>query len=64
MSLSFGAMALTRNHTQNAMIIEYVVIARVRQAIFESQDCESSGFQSVRTADFIVLLAVVRHGRF
>jgi hypothetical protein len=46
------------------MIIEYVVIARVRHAIFESQDCGSSGFQSLSTADFIVLLAVVQFRRF
>lgn len=49
MSLSFGAMAETRKKTQKAMTMEKVEMARVRQAIVESQCSGSSGFQPLRT---------------
>ena len=49
MSLSLGAMALTRYQVANARTIVYVVTHRVRQASFESQVDSSSGFQLERS---------------
>ena len=48
-SLSLEAITLRRNQTQKTRIIEYVVIVKVVQAIFEDQFSDSSGFQPVRT---------------
>ena len=54
MALSLGAIALTKNHTQNAMIMENVEIVKVRHAIPESQFSSGSQF-SMRWWEGLVL---------
>ena len=54
MALSLGAIALTKNHTQNAMIMENVEMVKVRHAIPESQFSSGSQF-SMRWWEGLVL---------
>lgn len=57
MALSLGAIALTKNHTQNAMIMENVEMVKVRHAIPESQFSSGSQF-SMRWWERLVLTIV------